>query len=369
MEKIKIIEFFGEPLNYGGQEAFIINVYSKIDKTYFEFTFITPFECENLQLKEMIVNNGDHLIVDNKLFESKLRKKSILDTAMKYINNTYDIIHIHSGSVFTLYNVAKISKEKGIEKVIVHSHSTGKNNIKYKIIKYLSDRNITKYADYYFACSEDAAKFKFPKRIIENDLYQVITNGIDLTKYKFNEKIRQDNRKKLNINDDDIVLGNVGRLSDEKNQLFIIDILYELVKDNSKYKLLLIGEGPLKDKIVSKINNLKLNSNVIMLDKINDVYTLLMAMDIFIFPSKYEGFGLALIEAEAIGLPSLCSISIPDRTIINNNCIRIKDFLIKNWIDEIKKIDLYRKTNYDKLNLYSIDNTVKQIYNVYYKNK
>ena len=367
MGKVKIIEFFGEPLNYGGQEAFILNVYSKINKENFEFTFITPFECKNIKLKEMVKKNGDQIIVDNQLFESKLRKKSIINTAKKYLNNKYDVIHIHSGSLFTLYYIAKIAKKVGIKKVIIHSHATGKKNWKYRLIKLISDQNIEKYVDHYLACSNEAAKFKFPKKIIKENLYNIIKNGIDLQKYKFSEKTRIDYRKMLNISDNDILLGNIGRLSQEKNQLFIIKILKELRKKNNNYKLLLIGDGPLKEKIDTKIKELNLNESVIILDKRDDIYALLMSMDIFIFPSLYEGFGLALIEAEKIGLPTICSNNIPKETIVNNNCICMKDFNINDWINEIEKINLNKEINDKNFQLYSIENTVKEIYYIYNK--
>ena len=79
MKKIKVAEFFGEPLNYGGQETFIINVYSKINRENYDFTFITPFECENKRLQELVKENNDIIIFENNKFESKLRKKFIIE--------------------------------------------------------------------------------------------------------------------------------------------------------------------------------------------------------------------------------------------------------------------------------------------------
>ena len=102
-----------------------------------------------------------------------------------------------------------------------------------------------------------------------------------------------------------------------------------------------------------------------MLEKRNDVNNLLMAMDIFVFPSIYEGLGIALIEAEATGVPSLCSKGIPSQTIINDNCFCIENFMVNDWINKLESIKLNRKSNYMKLKYYSINNTIEQIYEVY----
>ena len=310
MQKVKVAEFFGEPLNYGGQEAFISNVYSKINKSKFDFTFITPFECENTKLQEMINNNNDNLIVGNNEFNSKLRKKYIINMAKKYLNNTYDVVHIHSGSVFTLYNVAKIAKKSGIKKVIVHSHATGINNIKYKIIKFVSDRFIGKYVDLYFACSKEAGMWKFPKKILDSKSYYIIKNGVDLDLYSYNEKTRNEYRKKFNITDE-LVLINVGRFSFEKNQMYIIDIFKELLKLKPNSILFLVGgEGDLLVDIKNKINNLGLNDKVQIMINRSDVNNLINMSDVFILPSVWEGLPFTGIEAQTNGIPCIFSNNI-----------------------------------------------------------
>lgn len=371
MKKIKVAEFFGEPLNYGGQEAFILNVYSKINKEKFNFTFITPFECTNIKLKEMIKENNDKLIFKNKNFDSKMRKKHIIKTAKSTLSNEYDVIHIHSGSIFTLYNVAKIAKNIGIKKVIVHSHATGKNNIKYKMIKILSDINIGKYVDYYFACSELAGKWKFPKKIIESKKFYVIRNGIDLEKFKFNKEDRYEVRRSNALDENNLVFINVGRLSIEKNQLFILDLFKNIKNKYNNSILFLIGEGPLKEKIYSKVKELNLDDSVFLKGNKEDVYRYMSASDIFLFPSEYEGLGLVAIESQTNGLPIICSENIPNEANVSDIFFSINGNLsINNWInkiDKILKIELDRESYMEKVKdkNYDVCGTVSKIEKIY----
>lgn len=312
-EKIKILEFFGEPLNYGGQEAFALNLYSKIDKNQFSYTFMTPFECTNKRLQKLILENNDKLIYDNNEFETPYRKKYIIDTAKKYINNGYDVIHIHSGSTYTLYNVAKLAKKRGINKVIVHSHATGLNSLKYKIIKHISDLTINKYADYYFACSEESGKWRFPANVLKDTKkFYVIKNGINVEKFQFNQNKRDEYKKKFNIENNKVLI-HIGRFSKEKNQLYILDIFNEIIKIDNKFKLFLVGgTGPILDDIKNKIKELNLMDKVTILINRDDVNYLINMSDVFILPSLWEGLPFTGIEAQANGISCVFSDTISD---------------------------------------------------------
>lgn len=369
MRKIKIAEFFGEPLNYGGQEAFALNVYSKINKSNFEFTFITPFECQNKSLVELVKQNKDNLIFDNNNFETKLRKKYILQTAKRYLKSNYDIVHIHSGSVFTLYHVAKIAKKNGIKKIIVHSHATGINNFKYKIIKFLSDSFIDKYADLYFACSLAAGKWKFPKKIIDSNKFYVIKNGIDIDKFKFNTEIRNKYREHYQLKNKHIICA-IGRYAKEKNPLFTLRTFSNYLKIDKKAFLVMIGgSGDLESEIYNYIKSNKLEKYVLILKNRNDINSFLSMSDLFIMPSLWEGLGISAIESQASGIPTLCSENIPNDVKISK--LFNKKYLSdgeEEWAKEIAKLikmkredvsNLIRKSGFD------INETVKIIENFY----
>ena len=346
MTKISIAEFFGEPLNYGGQEAFIINVYSNIDKKKFNFSFITPFEAENENLKELIKNNSDELISDSNEFNSNLRKKYILQTAKKYLTKKFDVVHIHSGSTFTLLQVSKIAKKNGIKKVIVHSHAAGVNTIKYKMIKFLSDLKIKKYADYFFACSFEAGKWKYPSSVVNGDKFHIIKNGIDIKKYSYNEKKRQQYREKFNIENENVII-HVGRFSREKNQSFIIDTFNEVLKLKKDSKLFLIGRnGETLEKIKEKVKSLKLEDNIIFLLNRNDVNNLINMGDVFILPSLWEGLPFTGIEAQANGIPCLFSDSISGELAITKVYNKLSLTEGPNvWAQEICKLFKNKRIN------------------------
>lgn len=335
---MKVIEFFGEPLSYGGQESFIFNMYSHFCKNA-KYLFITPFHADNVELIEKITGREDEYISNNYKFESKLRKIYIIKSAKKSIPSGYDVIHIHSGSIFNLMIVSKIAKKKGIKKVIVHSHATGNADAKHGLIKKISDSYLDKYADLFLACSKDAGKFKYSDEVLNSDRFKIINNGIELDNYKYNVEWRNNIRSELQIKDE-YVLCNVGRYSPEKNQKFIVKVFNEYLKINPNSKLLFVGgEGPAKEELIQLIESLGLKSKVILLTKRNDINKILSAADVFLFPSLFEGLGISGIEAQASGLQTICSENIPDEAdvtpLFHRLCLSDGE---KAWAEYIAKL-------------------------------
>lgn len=337
--EIKVCEFFGEPLAYGGQEAFIINMYKNFQDENLKYTFVTPFELTNKTLIDLVEKRKDKIIHYDYNFNSKLRKSYIKKALKKlFKENTFDVVHIHTGSIFTILTASKIAKTLGrVKTVIAHSHCTGKNNFKYKLIKKYSDSKIDKFVDVYFACSKLAGQWKFPKEIIEDNKLQVINNGIDLQKYKFNEKTRIKYRKEFGIKDDQLLLCNVGRFAEQKNHEFIVKIANELRQKKVDFRFVLVGEGPLKEQIIQKINELGLIDYFIILEKRSDIAEIMMASDMFILPSLFEGLAVTSIESQATGLITLCSSTITKETQITDiyYCLDIND--PKDWSKMILK--------------------------------
>lgn len=367
--KTKILIAFGEPIAHGGQEKFALNEYLFLDKNKYQIDFYTPYNLDNDEFVTITSKNDSKLYNDNYSFEKKVRKYNYIKGFRKFVqehSKEYDIVHLNSGSTFVLSTGAKLAKKYGIKKVIVHSHCDGPNTIKHRITNKIFENNF-KYADEFLACSEDAAKYRFPKEIIINKKYLVIHNGIDLEKYKFDKKVRKEYRDELNIKEDEILIGNVGRLSFQKNQLFLLDVFSNL---NDKYKLILIGDGEDKEQIIRKIKEYEIEDRVILMEKRADVNKLLMAMDIFAFPSRFEGLGIAAIEAQASGLPILCSSRVPKDTKVSSYYKCITDSDINEWKEAIEETKIQRNDNciseIDKAG-YNIQKSVIELEDAYEK--
>ena len=311
--KVKVLEFFGEPLSYGGQEAFILNMARNFKSGQAEYTFATPFGADNTALLSLIKEKNYGLIHLNYPFYTPLRKLHI-KRGIKQIfkQQSFDVIHIHSGSLYTLLHAAKIAKKNNVKCVLVHSHIAGGGlSFKYKLIKAYSDKRIEKYADGFLACSVMAAQRKFPASVIEKKRYAVINNGIDSQRYVFSSAVREEYRRKLGIGEDELTLCHIGRFELQKNHGFLIETAKLLAEKGKRFRLLLIGDGPLKEEMTEKVARAGLSDAVSFLGLRDDIPALLMASDVFLFPSLFEGLGIVAIEAQGTGLPTLCSPAIP----------------------------------------------------------
>lgn len=335
---MKILQIFGEPLSNGGQESFIMNMYRNIDRNKVQFDFFTPYYCDNENIKKEIETLGGSVFCGGGSFEQKGRKKDFIKKLKDFLKiNKYEVVHIHSGSIFALAFGAKIAKKNGVKKIIVHSHASGVNSLKYKIIKTISKPIFLKNATNYCACSKLAAEWKFPKKIINEKKYKIIKNGIDLEKFNFKDEIRKEYRRKLNL-DDKYVLCHVGRFAESKNHEFLIKVFEKIKSEYENTLLLLIGEGQDKEKIEKLVKNLKLEEDVKFLGIRNDVSEILQASDCFIFPSLSEGLGIVAIEAQATGLPTICSENVPDEANVSRCFHKLSlNQGTDKWAEEILK--------------------------------
>lgn len=331
---IRVLQVFGEPLSNGGQEVFTMNMYEKIDKKNVQFDFYTPFYCDNIHMKQRIEELGGKVFVDNGSFRRIVRKTNFKRNFKKFgIKHKYDIVHINSGSTYELAWGAYIAKKSGAKKVIVHSHSVSKDSgMKKALLKKITEKKFIQNADIYLACSELAAKTKFPKYIYENKKYIVIKNGINIENFSFKDDVRQKYRNELKLNGKKVIC-QVGRLEEQKNQKVTINIFEEIYKKEPNAILLLIGDGPEKEKIKKIIDEKNLKEHIRLLGIRNDVYNILQAVDLFLFPSEFEGLGIVAIEAQAAGVPIICSNGIPEEAKITNlfHYVSLKNF--NEWVE------------------------------------
>ncbi len=343
----------------GGVESVIMNYYKHMDRNKIQFDFICDNDSTNIPYDE-IKKLGGRVILCPPYQKQKEYQKFLIDLFKK---NKYKIVHsnINTLSVFPLHAAYKA----GVPIKIAHSHSTSnKKEFKRNLLKNILRKFSKKYANVYFACSEKAGNYQFGK----NTNYTIINNAIDLNKFKYNEKIRKEKRKELNIKDNALVIGHVGRFVTTKNHNDILDIFNKIHKKKSNSKLLLIGEGPLKENIVNKVKELNLNGSVMFTGQIDNTYKYYNAMDIFIFPSLYEGLGMALIEAQANGLPCVASTEVPKVADMGNT--KFIDLNNKDeFVNEILSNKLKRKDCIEQIkkNGYDIEKEAEKLEDIYLK--
>ena len=216
----------------------------------------------------------------------------------------YKTVHIHDP--FLVRFIYRTLRKNGINHIIVHSHATKwsdrfLNGIRNRLICV----NLQHYIDYPFACSYAAGRFLYGN----NTEFTVINNAIDIERYRFNSNCRIKIRNEIKLNDK-IVFGHVGNFNNQKNHVFLIDVFCDIKRLCPEAVLILIGDGPLREKINEKVENLGISDSVFFLGKRTDVERYYSAMDCFILPSLYEGLPMVGVEAQCNGLPILLSDTI-----------------------------------------------------------
>ena len=232
------------------------------------------------------------------------------------------------------------------------------------MIKNLLQYPIRRTADCFFACSIPAGKWLFGKKVVNSNRFKVLKNAIDTKKYTFDYEKRIRIRNEFGITEDAFVVGHVGRFVDVKNHTFLIDIFKEITNKNNNAILLLVGEGELKASIKNKAISLGLSNKVVFTGLRDDIPNILSAMDVFVFPSLFEGLGIVAVEAQAAGLHTICADTIPSEARITDlfHYISLNEPAEK-WADSIKKYDNgYKRENMQNEIVkagYDIDASVK----------
>lgn len=283
--------------NYGGVESFFYGYFNEIIKIDKDITFDVLGYKDVVDADRVIAAGGNVFTV------SSFSKNEIKNFMEKHAPD-YDVLWGLAVDLSTI-NIIKYAKIYGIKKIILHSHcssmmGTGANKIKKTFFHYIHRREIKKYVTDYWACSDFAAKWMFPKNVVKNKVVY-IPNAIDGNKYKFNEELRNKKRREIGCNET-LAIGFIGRLSPEKNPIFSIKVCEEINKQKDCI-LYIIGKGSLENQLKEAIKNHDLETRVKLLGLRNDVNELMQALDYVIIPSYFEGMPMVAIEAQTSGLP------------------------------------------------------------------
>jgi len=321
-------------MDTGGIETWLMNVLRNIDRTKIKFDFIVHAQRKGYYDDEIERLGGKIIRVPKFRLFNLFEYKKTWDSILK--DKKYEILHTHVRSTASIY--LRIAKKYKIM-TISHAHNTSNGKFPISTVKMFLQRNISRYSDIRLACSKEAGIWLF-----KTHAFKVIKNGIDLSEYKRSSEIRAEYRKKYNFNNSDIVIGHVGRFSYQKNHIFLLDVFSKLHKKNDIFKLVLVGDGGLKNTIEKRIEKLNIKENVIFAGVRSDIPQLLQMFDIFFFPSHYEGLPVALIEAQAAGLHCFVSDVITNEIMITKlmHPVSLKE-KAEYWADFIMQNINYEK--------------------------
>ena len=326
---MKMLEIFTCPMVNDGITSTIMNYHTYIDHSRIvtDFVAINSNVPEKWKIKIKSFNGN--------LFIIKNRNKNPIGYIKKLYkiikNGKYDTIRAH-GNSSTLFIEMLAAKLAGCKNRIAHSHNSKTNH---PFINICCKPLFLALYNRAFACSDSAGKWLFGKRS-----FDIIKNGNNLQKFKFNNIIREKYRKQFNIDDKKNILLHIGLFVNQKNHDFLLKV-FDLFSKNNDALLFLVGNGPLINDIYDKVKYYNLESKVFFLDNRDDIECLMDMSDIFIFPSKFEGLPNVLVEAQASNLPILASDKISKEVNITNNIMFLpinNDSDIHEWVIQLERV-------------------------------
>ncbi len=294
-------------MGIGGIQSFILNLYRSIDRSEMQFDFLLHREFHNENEAEIRKLGGKIYFVPTRREGVNNNKKAL---KWFFLEHQYSAVHIHISSL-TYIEPLKAAAHAKIPVRIVHSHNSSqapKNNRLHRVLHEINKHMIHKYATHFCACSDKAAEWFYSgTKLLEQSIF--IPNGIQCGAYTFDPDVRVKYKKEFGL-EDKLVIGHVGRFHYSKNHEFLIEIFkaYTRVRDN--VVLMLAGDGENKANIEQMVDAYGLSEKVVFLGNRNDVKNLLQMFDIFLLPSRYEGFPVTLVEAQAASLPAVVSDSV-----------------------------------------------------------
>ena len=364
-KRLRVLEI-SHGLAPGGIESFLINVFENIDKDKIEMSFAVA--CEGKQFYEdKVINEGAKVYHTSDLNGIKNIVKHFF-RLIKLLRKEgpFDVVHTNIDFFNGINLLAAFIV--GVPVRISHSHNTNSAHARsvgatlpiriYRkvmriIINTLSTRRL--------GCSKAANLYMYGEKAKDT---VVINNGVDFNKFKHDEEISD-----LNIDKNEINFVTVGRMCEQKNSIFIVKVMNELVKLNNNFHLYWIGKGPKEDEIKTLISEYKLESKITLLGSRKDVPNIMTKMDFMIFPSKWEGLPVTLVEAQVANLPCFISDKITEEADLGL-CTVIS--LEKNESQWAKIMNSYIKSsNYNykvldnRINSFNIKNVVKDIEKIY----
>lgn len=306
---LQVVTYMGR----GGLETMLMNYYRHIDRNKVQFDFLVHRDFEADYDQEIIKLGGKIYHVSRLVPWSRSYRAGLKNFFHEHPE--YRIVHVHQDCLSSV--ALQCAKECGVPVRIAHSHSSNATkNIKYPIKLYYM-RQIPKYATHMFACGKQAGDWMF-----SGSNYEIVRNAIDTRKYQYLSDIDKQMRAEFELGER-IVIGHVGNFTAAKNHLFLLKVFREILKSKPEARLLLVGGGEGMDSVKEKARNMGILDRIIFTGVRSDVNRLMQAMNVFVFPSLYEGLPVTMIEAQTSGVPCVISDHVSDECIITKDLVSI----------------------------------------------
>lgn len=311
-QPIRILHVVGS-LGLGGIQSYLMNLYRHIDRTTIQFDFAVHIRSDVSYEEEILSMGGKIFYMPDDCFEkNKWVNYVIFWKSFFKEHPEYEIVHGHIRSTAFIYMaIARMADRI----VIAHSHATDNGRGLSGFVKDILQLPVRYIANHFMGCSKNATTWMFGKKCADSKKCYVLYNGIDASRYAYNKEVRLQVRESLSIPSDALVVGNVGRLVSQKNQSHLIKVHEALLKIRPDSWLVIVGDGPLHERLQNEAAGIP---NVLLLGARTDIPDVIQAFDVFVMPSVKEGLGIAAIEAQAAGLPTIVSEIIPQEAYITS---------------------------------------------------
>lgn len=327
-------------MDRAGIETMLMNYYRHIDRSKVQFDFL----CSNSKIgayEDEIKSMGGYIHRSTGFNPLKYGEYLKYMKTLFQEHPEYKIVHAHNGAfvVYPLY----AAKKYNIPVRISHVHSAAFTFDLKWFLKMVCKPFIKKVCTHKYGCGEAACNFYYGENSVRNREAVVVNNAIEIKKYIFNSETREALRLKYGLKDS-VVIGHAGRFMSQKNHEFLIDVFKDLVNQNPKYKLILLGDGPLMNSIRKKVERSGLYNNVLFLGNVNNTNEWYQAFDLFVLPSIWEGLPVVAIEAQTADLPCLFSDSITHEIDITENAHFLSlDKNVREWSNMIISLTKIQK--------------------------
>ena len=321
----------------GGVQTFLTDYLSNIDRDKIIFDFAVQTN-EPQRYDDDMRNLGCRIFPVTPMKRSQYQYyRDIVDIC----KNHPEIQIVHSHMNFRNFLPLLAAKRAGVTRRISHSHNSYEaSGVMKRIARNMYQLLLSTFATDYWGCSEKANKWLYGRYAKESI---VIHNAIPVERYKFDKIIREKQRKMLGLSENEVAIVHIGTFGMAKNHKFLIDMFSKYQKIHTNTKLLLCGDGGLRSDIKKQVADNNLDKSVIMLGMVSNVSEILMASDVFVLPSLFEGLPISTIEAQASGLPCVVSGAVPNEAIFKNNVIKCFGFKIDKWVQSIEEVQRFPK--------------------------